>query len=103
MALIDELRFSLRINTTDNILLNQELTRYINAAVLDLTNTTDIRSFEPETADGLLKDAVILYASFMFERDVARKQNYKAMYDDLKEKLCMSSAYSTLGAITDET
>lgn len=102
MALIDEVRFSLRINTTNNTLVNQELTRYINAAILDLTETTDIRDFTAESADGLLKDAVILYASFMFEKDVARKQEYKALYDDLKEKLSMSKKYSTLGAVVSE-
>lgn len=102
MALIDEVRFSLRINTTNNTLVNQELTRYINAAILDLTETTDIRDFTAESADGLLKDAVILYASFMFEKDVARKQEFKALYDDLKEKLSMSKKYSTLGAVISE-
>lgn len=102
MALIDEVRFSLRINTTNNTLVNQELTRYINAAILDLTETTDIRDFAAESADGLLKDAVILYASFMFEKDVARKQEFKALYDDLKEKLSMSKKYSTLGAVVSE-
>ena len=102
MALIDEVRFSLRINTTNNTLVNQELTRYINAAILDLTETTDIRDFTAESADGLLKDAVILYASFMFEKDVARKQEYKTLYDDLKEKLSMSKKYSTLGAVVSE-
>lgn len=102
MALIDEVRFSLRINTTNNTLVDQELTRYINAAILDLTETTDIRDFTAESADGLLKDAVILYASFMFEKDVARKQEFKALYDDLKEKLSMSKKYSTLGAVISE-
>lgn len=102
MALIDEVRFSLRINTTNNTLVNQELTRYINAAILDLTETTDIRDFTAESADGLLKDAVILYASFMFEKDVARKQEFKALYDDLKEKLSMSKKYSTLGVVISE-
>lgn len=99
MALIDEVRFALRINTTDNAALNTELNRYIKAAVLDLTKTTDIRSFEPETADELLKEAIIAYACYSFERDVNRKQNYKLVYDDLKQKLCMSSAYSSLGAV----
>lgn len=101
MAIIDEVRFTLRINTTNNTALNTELTRYINAAVLDLTKTTDIRTFEVETADGLLRDAVITYAAFMFERDVNRKKCYKDIYDDLKMKLSMSSHYSTLGALTE--
>ena len=99
MALIDEVRFALRINNTTNTALNDELNRYISAAILDLTETTDIRPFTAATADGLQKDAVIVYAEFMFEKDVARKQNYKAIYDDLKMKMSMSSKYSTLGAV----
>lgn len=99
MALIDKVRFALRINTTNNAELNDELTRYINAAVLDLTKTTDIIDFNPETADALLQDAIITYSCFMFERDVARKKNYKEIYDDLKMKISMSSQYSTLGAV----
>lgn len=101
MALIDEVRFALRINNTTNTALNDELNRYITAAILDLTETTDIRPFTAATADGLQKDAVIVYASFMFEKDVSRKQNYKAIYDDLKMKMSMSSKYSTLGAIVE--
>lgn len=101
MALIDEVRFALRINNTTNTALNDELNRYISAAILDLTETTDIRPFTAATADGLQKDAVIVYASFMFEKDVSRKQNYKAIYDDLKMKMSMSSKYSTLGAIVE--
>lgn len=102
MAIIDEVRFALRINTTDNTALNNELTRYINAAVLDLTKTTDIKPFEAETADALLRDAIISYSCFMFERDVNRKKSYKEIYDDLKMKLSMSHTYSTLGAVVDE-
>lgn len=103
MALIDEVRFALRITTTDNTLLNTELQRYIDSAILDLTRTTDIIPFTAQTADGLLKDAIILYASYMFERDTTRRQSYKQNYDDLKTKLLMSSKYSTLGAVNNET
>lgn len=101
MALIDEVRFAVnRTTTATNAALETELTRYINAAVLDLTETTDIIPFTPETADDLQKEAVILYACFMFERDATRKEQYKRLYDDLKTKMLLSSKYSTLGAIT---
>ena len=98
MALIDEVRFALRITTTSNANLNTELTRYINSAVLDLTKTTDIKSIDVTTlSDDLLKDAIITYACFMFERDVNRKENYKRVYDDLKTKLMTSSYYANVG------
>ena len=102
MALIDEVRFAVnRTTTATNQALETELSRYINAAVLDLTETTSIKPFSVEgLTDDLLKEAIILYASFMFERDAARKEQYKRLYDDLKTKLLLSGKYSDLGAIT---
>lgn len=102
MALIDEVRFALRITTSTNTSLNTELQRYINAAILDLTQTTDIKNVTDTTTDALLKDAIITYACFMFERDVNRKNNYKAVYDDFKTKLMTSGHYNG-GRDNDET
>lgn len=101
MALIDEVRFAVnRTTTATNQALETELNRYINAAILDLTQTTNIKPFTALTADDLQKEAVILYACFMFERDTARKDQYKKLYDDLKTKLLLSSDYSDLGAVS---
>lgn len=102
MALIDEVRFALRITTSTNTSLNTELQRYIDAAVLDLTKTTDIKNVTSSTSDALLRDAIITYACFMFERDVNRKNNYKVVYDDLKTKL-MTSGFYNGGQTNDET
>lgn len=103
MALIDEVRFSLRITEANNTALNTELQRYIDEAILDLTRTTDIKEFDATTDDALLKGAIIAYAEYRFELDVTRKSSYKATYDDMKEKLLMSSSYSTLGGEEDVT
>ena len=101
MALIDEVRFAVnRTTTAGNTALETELSRYINAAILDLTETTSIKSFAATDADDLQKEAIILYACFMFERDTNRKEQYKRLYDDLKTKMLLSSKYSDLGAIT---
>ena len=98
MALLDEVRFAVnRTTTATNQALETELTRYINAAILDLTATTSIKPFKATDADDLLKDAIITYACFMFERDTSRKDQYKKIYDDLKTKIMLSSKYSTLG------
>lgn len=101
MALLDDVLFSLRITTNTNTNLNQEITRYINAARLDLIHTTDIEDFNVEAADDLLKDAIILYCEYMYERDPSRKDAYKKCYDDLKTKLLLSHNYSSLGARAD--
>lgn len=103
MAFIDKVRFSLRINIVNDANLNAELQRYIDAAVLNLTNTTDIRSFEIESADALLQDCVIAYCHYRFEKDPTRQKAYKDTFDDLKTQLSCSSDYSTLGGATDET
>lgn len=98
MALSDEVRFALtRISTSLSTAVETEFTRYIDAAILDLTETTDIRAFTAANADALQKEAVIAYSLYSFEKDPTRKEKYKAAYDDLKTKMLMSSKYSTLG------
>lgn len=98
MTLLDEVRFSLtRLEETESVALDSEFSRYIEAAILDLTSTTDIKSFTAETADALQKEAIIAYSHYRYELDVTRKNSYKKAYDDIKEQLLMSSKYSTLG------
>ena len=102
MALVDEVRFALtRVSTPLDTAVETELGRYIDAAILDLTETTDIIEFTTLTADALQKEAVIAYALYAFEKDTSRKEKYKVAYDDLKTKMLMSSKYSTLGAIEE--
>lgn len=100
MALIDEVRFALtRIDTTLGNAVEAELQRYIDAAILDLTQTTDIIAFTAADADALQKEAIITYALYSFEKDTTRKDKYKVAYDDLKTKMLLSSHYSTLGEV----
>ena len=101
MALLDEVRFALtRVSASIDTNLDTEIQRYINAAILDLTETTDILSFTATDADALQKEAIIAYALYSFEKDSVRKDKYKVAYDDLKTKMSMSSKYSDLGAVT---
>lgn len=100
MAFIDEVRFALtRIDTSLGSAVDAEFQRYIDAAILDLTETTDIIPFTVESADALQKEAIIAFAHYSFEKDTARKEKYKVAYDDLKEKMTLSSKYSTLGEV----
>ena len=102
MALIDEVRFALtRIDTTLGSAVETELQRYIDAAILDLTSTTDIIAFTASDADALQKEAIIAYALYAFEKDTTRKDKYKSAYDDLKAKMALSSKYSTLGEVAE--
>lgn len=101
MALLDEVRFALtRVSASIDTSLDTEIQRYINAAILDLTETTDILPFTATDADALQKEAIIAYALYSFEKDSVRKDKYKVAYDDLKTKMSMSSKYSDLGAVT---
>lgn len=100
MALIDEVRFALtRIDTSLGVAVETEIQRYIDAAILDLTETTDIIAFTVADADALQKEAIIAYALYSFEKDTTRKDKYKVAYDDLKEKMLLSSKYSTMGEV----
>lgn len=102
MALLDEVRFSLtRVSTPLDNAVETEFQRYIDAAILDLTETTDIISFTASEADALQKEAIIAYCLYSFEKDSTRKDKYKVAYDDLKTKMLMSSKYSTLGALEE--
>lgn len=103
MALIDEVRFSLRITDSSIEELNTELQGYIDEAITDLTETTDIKPFTADTSDALLRGAIIAYAHYKFEVDVNRRKNYKEAYDDMKTKILMSSKYSTLGGDPDDS
>lgn len=101
MALLDEVRFALtRVSASIDTSLDTEIQRYINAAILDLTETTDILPFTATNTDALQKEAIIAYALYSFEKDSVRKDKYKVAYDDLKTKMSMSSKYSDLGAVT---
>lgn len=98
MALLDEVRFSLtRLEAPENTSLELEFQRYIDEAILNLVSTTDIRPFTAADADALQKGAVIAYAHYRYELDVSRKQEYKRVFDNLKEQMNLSSKYSTLG------
>lgn len=104
MALLEEVRFALtRIDGSLSNAVDTEFTRYIDAAILDLTETTDIKDFTADSADALQKEAVIAYALYSFEKDVNRKVQYKIAYDDLKTKMLMSSKYSNVGGGIDDT
>ena len=104
MALLDEVRFALtRIDATLTTAVETEFSRYVDAAILDLTYTSDIKPFTATDADALQKEAVIAYALYSFEKDSTRKDKYKAAYDDLKTKMLMSSKYANVGGVEDDT
>lgn len=98
MAFIDEAKTALRLST-ENEAITAEVQRYIEEAVLDLTTTADVAEFNIETADALLKGAVLTYVSMKWHE--SREQNITerlaVVYADYKARLAMSSKYGTYG------
>lgn len=100
MALIDEVRFSLRISTTDDTNINTEINNYISEAILDLTKTADIKHFTTETADALQRGAIIDFCHYKYERDATLKDKYLQAYESAKTRMLLAGYYSTRGADT---
>lgn len=87
MALLDDVRLSLRVSTTayDN-----ELNRLIESAKLDLGIAGVV---VPENLDNVVSTAVVTYCKMNF----GNPSNYdklKSSYDEQKAQLSMSSNYT---------
>lgn len=93
MALLDDVRMSLRISTTAY---DTELTRLINAAKLDL----GIAGVSlPDTLDDICNTAIISYCKVNFgEPD--QYDRLKAAYDEQKAQLSMATGYTTWTDLT---
>lgn len=87
MALLDDVRLSLRVSTT---VYDNELNRLIESAKLDLGIAGVV---VPETLDNVVSTAVVTYCKMNF----GNPSNYdklKSSYDEQKAQLSMSSNYT---------
>ena len=87
MALLDDVRLSLRVSTTAY---DTELNRLIESAKLDLGIAGVV---VPETLDNVVSTAVVTYCKMNF----GNPSNYdklKSSYDEQKAQLSMSSNYT---------
>lgn len=87
MALIDDVKMALRI-TTDAY--DDELTRYISAAQLDLGIAGVVL---PEELDAVCEVAIITYVKIKFG-DPDNADRLKASYDEQKAQLSMATGYT---------
>ena len=69
---------------------DSEICDLIDEAILDLTNTANIKPFTTETADSYQRGAVICYVQYKWFKD----EKYHVMYNDHKSKMTVSSVYS---------
>lgn len=72
--------------------LDTQIERLIEAAILDLTATADIKTFTSADADALQTGAVICYVKYMWFND----SKYKIAYDDIKEQMAVSGKYRSV-------
>lgn len=91
MALLDDVKTSLRISST-NTAFNDEVTGLIESCKLDL-GTAGIKVID-ET-DALTKHAIILYAKGHFGYDNDEAERFLEVYENLKNKMSMLSEYNT--------
>lgn len=86
VGFLAKVKTSLRV-TFNN--LDDQITSLIEEAILDLTETSDIKPFTTDEADALLTGAVISYVSYKFFND----ESYFKAYNDMKEKIALSGKY----------
>lgn len=81
-----KVKTALRVSFTN---FDEQITDLIEEAILDLTETADIKPFTSDEADGLQTGAVIAYVSYRFFND----ESYFKTYNDMKEKMALSGKY----------
>lgn len=86
-----KVKTALRVSYTDTAIDNQ-ITDLIDAAILDLTETADIKPFTSADADALQTDAVISYVQYRWFDD----SKYLTIYNDMKSKLALSGKYRSV-------
>lgn len=95
MALIDDIKQTLRIKTTA---LNIEVDDIIESAKADLILSGILASKTEPSAedvyDPLIKRAIILYAKANFGLDNTDSTKYEMAYESLKIHLCLSQEYT---------
>ena len=75
---------------------DSQISDLIEEAILDLTETADIATFETASADALQTGAVIAYVQYKWFGD----DKYFTIYNDMKTKMALSGNYRSV--MTDE-
>jgi len=96
VALLDEVKLSLRLNGTD---FDEEVQGLIDAARKDLIRIGVIQE-KVEAEDGqldpLIKRAIITYCKAEFGYDNPEADRFKASYDMIRQELSSSSEYKAV-------
>ena len=84
-----KVKLSLRVTSTT---FDSQIKDLIEEALLDLTQTADIKTFAYDQADALQSGAIIAYVSYKWFND----SKYFEVYNDMKTKMALSSKYRSV-------
>lgn len=97
MAIIDEAKTWLRVSTND-VAITEEITLLIDAALADLSYTSDVKEYNTENLPPLVKLAVRSYVQANWTKNVDEQTKLLVIYDGIKAKLATSSQYNARGS-----
>ncbi len=90
-AFLTKVKTTIRVSYTDTAIDNQ-ITDLIEEAILDLTETADIKTFTSADADSLQTGAVIAYVQYKWFDD----EKFFTIYNDQKTKMALSGKYRSV-------
>ena len=93
-SFLAKVKLALRISSTS---FDTQISDLIEEAILDMTTTADIKTFDTTNADPVQTGAVIAYVSYKW---FGMDDKYFRAYNDQKMKMSMSSAYRP-GVVSD--
>ena len=89
--MLDRVKRAVRIKTTA---FDTELIEMIEAAELDLP-IAGVKKIDDQ--DPLIRQAIVMYCKANFGLENKDSEKYQAVYDNLKERLCLCSDYNECG------
>lgn len=86
-----KVKTALRVTFT-NTNIDTQISDLIDEAILDLSETADIKPFTKSNADALQTGAVIAYVSYKWFGE----DKYFTAYNDMKAKMALSAKYRSV-------
>ena len=88
---LNKVKTALRVSYT-NTASDGQITDLIEEAILDLTQTADIKAFTSANADAMQTGAVISYVAYKWFNE----DRYFTAYNDMKTKMALSGTYRSV-------
>lgn len=88
---LNKVKTALRVSYT-NTAIDGQITDLIEEAILDMTETADIKTFTSADADSLQTGAVIAYVQYKWFDD----EKFFTIYNDQKTKMALAGKYRSV-------